>query len=327
MGCSAELPADHTGIICVGDHHICPECSQNFVNTVFDEPAERIPLKCMLCRASVVVETFERQLTTQQVHRFLQYNMQFDSAYLDETEFVAACPFCNYFEISTVDEGRLLFLCKNPECKKPSCILCKKSIRNNGGDDDEKYDLNQHDVESHFECAKWAPFRKKWEQALSDGSTRKCPQCELRGMKNNACSHMTCVGCKTVWCYVCGLKLEDLDKADSFGGVPMAADNIFGHNEEWETNPRRCPMWLNTVHEVDGRWPRDDGDESVYFMHRLLTMQMLKDVIDEMGNDNFQALCDTFRVHETCGFDIDAVRNGNHQLIIRRNQNSRCNVM
>ena len=72
----------------------------------------------------------------------------------------------------------------------------------------------------------------------------KCPGCGLSGLKDEACTHMNCDKCQTVWCYFCGL---DVDKADKEGG----AGNIYQHNKNWSSTDGRCPMFLKEINEID----------------------------------------------------------------------------
>ena len=132
------------------------------------------------------------------------------------------------------------------------------------------------------------------------------------GNENNACTHMTCRKCQTEWCYVCGLAVDQLD-----GHPDFMPDNIFGHNENWKRNPKRCPMWLDKVHLIDERWPKDDSDACVVFMHRLRTMRFLKQVIQELGDKDFAAICEKYNVDKNCGFDMTQVMEGDHILIRR----------
>eukprot|EP00484_Ammonia_sp_Unknown_P016902 CAMPEP_0197045144 /NCGR_PEP_ID=MMETSP1384-20130603/21079_1 /TAXON_ID=29189 /ORGANISM="Ammonia sp." /LENGTH=111 /DNA_ID=CAMNT_0042476713 /DNA_START=12 /DNA_END=347 /DNA_ORIENTATION=- len=81
-------------------------------------------------------------------------------------------------------------------------------------------------------------------------------------------------------------------------------------------------MWLDNIHEVDARWPKDDSDECVVFLHRLRTKQLLKNVIQEIGDANFAALCKKYRVDQTCGFDLNEVVTGEHTLIVRKQNNA-----
>ena len=46
MGCQSDLDTDHTGVKCPNDHHICSECSVNYVSYIFESSA--FPPKCQL---------------------------------------------------------------------------------------------------------------------------------------------------------------------------------------------------------------------------------------------------------------------------------------
>jgi hypothetical protein len=75
-----------------------------------------------------------------------------------------------------------------------------------------------------------------------------CPVCGLRGIKDESCMHMKCPRCETPWCYLCGLSVKDCDKAPARPGMPV--DDIFLHNADWQTNEKRCPMYLTQVRFV-----------------------------------------------------------------------------
>ena len=94
-----------------------------------------------------------------------------------------------------------------------------------------------------------------------------CPGCKLGGRKDNNCTHMSCTACHTVWCYICGLEEKKLDKSDPKG-------DIYRHNEDWDTNPKRCPMYFNEIHDIDASWPEDDEDCIILF-HRKRTLELL----------------------------------------------------
>ena len=82
-----------------------------------------------------------------------------------------------------------------------------------------------------------------------------CPGCGLAGRKDDSCTHMNCVMCEEIWCYICGKQESELDKADP-------NRTIYGHNVGWETQPqRRCPMYFFAISDVDSRWPREEEDE------------------------------------------------------------------
>ena len=87
---------------------------------------------------------------------------------------------------------------------------------------------------------------------------------------------MTCIQCQTEWCYVCGLSDKDCDR----GGNKV---NMYDHYIDWETNPNRCPIWLNEVYKVDKRWPNDendiDGTRAVLFFSKFNRKTSIKGCI------------------------------------------------
>ena len=147
-------------------------------------------------------------------------------------------------------------------CKKECVPLSERFIAN---EDIATLDFSDEavrcGVQSHFACfekeSALGAARVAWEEALARGQTMSCPNsaCRRRGIKDDACTHMTCTSCQTVWCYVCGLDTasDECDKApdDGSGDDTMRAE--YRHNREWQANERRCPMFLSEVHGVDTR--------------------------------------------------------------------------
>ncbi len=44
-----------------------------------------------------------------------------------------------------------------------------------------------------------------------------------------------------------------------------AGEPLYGHNEDWETNVHRCPMYLGHVEEIDETWEQEENmDEEVF---------------------------------------------------------------
>jgi len=308
MGCGCELAQDHTGIMCLQSHAICPDCSKNFVSAVMEEPTTKIPVKCMTCKTEVITSTFERQLNEKQLQTFLKYHMQFDTSFLAEGEKVVSCPFCGYWEINITSEGEMLFYCQSLKCKKVSCFHCKKDVKKRRNSEIE---LDIKEVEDHFECAALAKPKEIWDKALQEGAVVTCPECGIGGMKNNGCTHMTCPKCLTVYCYVCGITEKKLNKAKAQG-----ADTIMLHNEDWKTNPKRCPMWLDEISKIDNRWP-EDSDSCVMFFHQMRTKQKLQEAIKQISSSDFASLCRKYNVHQNCGFDLKDVSQGDHVIIKR----------
>ena len=176
-------------------------------------------------------------------------------------------------------------------------------------------DIDPDDFKTHYECARLAPAKEIWDKALNDGEKIPCPKCG-GGRKDNGCTHMTCVKCRTSWCYLCGLPENKLDKAN---GVP----NMMGHNDDWQNNSKRCPLYLNDLFKIDKRWPKqsnhpddDSSEECVVFLHRLRTKQLLKEAIKKIGDNTYKELCKKYGIDKNCGYDIknDVLKN-DHSLV------------
>jgi hypothetical protein len=145
-----------------------------------------------------------------------------------------------------------------------------------------------------------AKAKKLLEAAIEQGSKMKCPNCGVAGRKDNACTHMTCLRCTAVWCYVCGLDVNQCDKAQPRHGRP--ADDIFLHNQGWEVNPNRCPVYLTQILEVDMHWlgenwqetaaDADFEDDEKYLdsFHQFQTISKLQEVLDIIGHNEVAAM-------------------------------------
>jgi hypothetical protein len=106
------------------------------------------------------------------------------------------------------------------------------------------------DASPHNKCVELREPKRLIEQAIEEGSNMRCPGCQLAGRKDDACTHMTCTKCSTVWCYVCGLDVESCDKELR----PGRMNDIYAHNADWAVNEKRCPMYLTQILEVDLHW-------------------------------------------------------------------------
>eukprot|EP00971_Amphidinium_carterae_P261542 5188693-Amphidinium_carterae.1 len=168
---------------------------------------------------------------------------------LPEGEIVHSCPFCPYFCTRVVcDVTQAPFVhCQRASCLRVSCALCKKQcVPVELGEITDDYvdeDLAQGMVE-HFACVEheveFGSVRDALAQAIEKGIKSQCPGCGHGGTKDDACTHMTCESCHTVWCYICGMdaKSDACDKADG-PGAPE-----YRHNADWDTKTSRCPMYL-----------------------------------------------------------------------------------
>lgn len=117
-----------------------------------------------------------------------------------------------------------------------------------------------------------------------------------------------------MWCYVCGLNVDACDKAPRVGAA--GAEPIYGHNQDWDTNPRRCPMYLHQISDVDEEWPdgdqyEEDGEdvsidvECLERFHRHRTLRLLYSAYLELGPETFLRVRDRFGVAN--GFTVEQI--------------------
>jgi hypothetical protein len=269
QGCGESLERDHTGISCGSDHHICTAngCALNFVNHVLSEGPSAIPVKCMECHVDVIPSTFERNVPVES-----------QAAYMEVCVLVGGrpepgsrwhrCPLCPNMIILIESEGEMVFNCTN--CDEPSCMVCSAKVNS-----DREY---QHHL---LDCGAHGALRNEILDVINDASQAKCPACGHHGQKDDACCHMTCPACHMKWCYVCGLS-----RAEADGGE-------YGHNTSWESNPARCPMYLDFVHRENPEWP-EDGEESVAHFHARKIRHALRQKVEATGRDRVEAMLEHF---------------------------------
>lgn len=309
--CSEKLAIDHHGIRCKSSHHLCEECSGNYKDGVMkDACPDLFPPKCGFCACEIDLPSFERHLTDAQRDMYLSMMVL---KQLPDDEVLVSCPFCPFFCTRVVGENgsaaEALFMhCMGHGCQKVSCTLCmKECVACEDADmEDEAATLG---MAAHFECAEkdkaWGMIRRKMEEAIETGIKFPCPTCGHRGVKDDACSHMTCDSCHTVWCYICGLDTT----SDACGKAPGESNPEYRHNVNWHTNPDRCPMYLSEICQVDGSWPGDD-EEAKEHLHRLRTLRNLRSVYNDMGGqDVYRQLVAEFpKFGSASGFDEEAIR-------------------
>ena len=241
-----------------------------------------MPPKCPFCAVEVNLPSFERQLTTEQLGTYMSYMLM---AQLPEGEVMISCPFagCPYFETRQLGEGGSLaeinfFHCQHWACRKVSCGLCKKECKpcDDEEDDDDEIGPEQRGMMEHFVCAEreleFGAQRISFEKAIEASTRVPCPVCGQAGMKDDACTHMTCDNCATVWCYVCGLDTAS-DACSKAKNRDMAAE--YAHNVNWHTQPGRCPMYLGEISQVDQSYSEDDN-AAMLTLHRQRALRCLR---------------------------------------------------
>jgi hypothetical protein len=311
--CKEPLFTDHSGIVCPQNHHLCPECAALFVTSSLSDGPVNF-LKCsMKCGMNVVAETFERQLIGGQRETYLNYVAVNE---LKPHEKLQNCPSCDYFEVwPKIPSGMDVFICRKTECGKYSCSHCCHDIIPNSGNgySDRNYQRAKRNANTfvyHMECAQLAPMYGKFQDAIEEGLGTRCPSCGIIGRKDENCTHITCLKCQCVYCYVCGLAEADCDKEDPH-------EDIHSHNEDWATNEKRCPMNLVEIGEVDDRWSLEDDSECLARMCRYKTLSLLSKVHEEIGPEIYERLRMKYEAVRNCGYSPEDFEELEEPLIRR----------
>jgi hypothetical protein len=147
------------------------------------------------------------------------------------------------------------------------------------------------------------------ENAIESGSQQQCPYCQLKGLKDDGCTHMVCERCGSTWCYLCGMKEEECLVDDD------AEPTLSAHNENWDEHEGRCPMSLVSIHELDKRWPQNDRDCLEYF-HRYRTLCQLYDVLKIVGEDKLDELNENFGIIDASGYTLEEIRDYESRILI-----------
>lgn len=312
FACLSEVAFDHTGIQCRQGHHLCVNCSGQWIDNLFSSTnfAKQFPPKCSICNIDINLQIFERNITKEsQLSKFQSLSCSYFIK-LNENEMWVECPYCDYKEIRNTSNDPFMVYCQNESCKKISCFYCFKEITDMqlnminesllySSDDDDSNDDSENN-ENHIMCWKYGNLKNKIEKLIEEGACQECPTCKLRGQKDDSCLHMTCPECNQVWCYFCGLKVEDVDKEEDEN------NNIYSHNVDWMSNVNRCPMYFTQIADVDDEWPEQDTECLVKF-HRIKTLRLLRQQLDKIGEKEFVKVINVF---PQCvgGYDLDEIK-------------------
>jgi hypothetical protein len=163
-------------------------------------------------------------------------------------------------ELSSGESTSLLFICKNLFCDGAYCLLCKTFFK-------------KQDMLGHI-CSDSAleSLYQQVMETLATSASRACPECGSSGMKDLACTHITCDKCKHKFCYVCGKSEKSFE-----GG--FINHNKWTGKTPWEGS-ETCPMYLQ-----DG-WGDDKSAElALENFHRELQCSALEELRKKLNND------------------------------------------
>ncbi|UJR29124.1 hypothetical protein I4U23_010338 [Adineta vaga] len=301
--CEATIDENQTKMVCKNNQcgvTTCAVCTKLMIEVMFGQPVLNYPLKCGACDSAYdmveVDQLLTRHICYEQYVAFV-LPLFWSKDCLNNNETLAQCPFCPYVEIHTTDACPLQFLtCQQPSCAKRSCLICLHEIT-----DDESIHRSR--------CVELQSHKQMVENAIDTGSTQQCPHCQLTGIKDDGCTHMTCERCGLTWCYLCGMKEEECL-------VDANADQSFAaHNNEWENHEGRCPMSLVSIHELDDRWPETD-EGCLEFFHRYRTLCQLYDVMKIVGEERLNELDETFGIINSSGYTINEIKDYENRILI-----------
>jgi hypothetical protein len=184
------------------------------------------------------------------------------TSYEDAWSFVIQQRSVYDFEFS---ESTKFFICKRQECPGAACIMCSKALK--------KENISDH-------CCSFDELEELYEnvlKVLAKASSQSCPKCNFSGMKDLACTHITCPSCNTRWCYCCG-KSE-------------AAVNGFSEHNKWDpkSSQDKCPMYLpdkyGDLENPENGKRMGDASKALKAFHLELQLAVIEKLKSETSSD------------------------------------------
>ena len=81
--------------------------------------------------------------------------------------------------------------------------------------------------------------------------------------------------------------------------------NIYRHNDDWENNEMRCPMYFDRIHTIDARWSGKSREEWVLYFHQLLVYRNIKKLIEKYGIEKIRQLEKVFNSVAKHGYNLE----------------------
>ncbi|CAI2362279.1 unnamed protein product [Moneuplotes crassus] len=323
--CLGESEPHSNSIICPKGHYICNDCVPEYLQSILACPEAEIPVKCPDCKELIETRQIKRSLIHNPILKensllLKVYECYSELATLDPNMYRAhICPLnCSYPEIVKTNEDCIpLFFCQRKGCKKTSCKTCHEEIKTPDSERVNKAEYKEiiKQMDKHFTCYDNKILKEEWEELLMKGSSRSCPQCGYGGIKDDNCTHISCQKCSTMWCYFCGLSEKDCDK-DPISEA-RSKKKIFAHNKNWETNPKRCPLFLTGIVEIDPRYSLSDRKSKKVF-HKLILYTEVRNFINKHGMKAYKGLMKQFPPLSDHGIDIEKAMNADLTMIKRK---------
>eukprot|EP01017_Pseudomicrothorax_dubius_P017154 TRINITY_DN19469_c0_g1_i1.p1 TRINITY_DN19469_c0_g1~~TRINITY_DN19469_c0_g1_i1.p1 ORF type:complete len:458 (+),score=145.36 TRINITY_DN19469_c0_g1_i1:115-1488(+) len=258
------------GIVCQdGTHIYCMGLS--CFGSVIDLALSGEEFQCPACKKPFNESNFSSLLNEEQkkaIDRIVWKQLERDQT--------IRCAFCGYFEHCESSDGIDVFHCRNgEECGKVTCLICYKEVKRK----DDNFDW-----EEHIPCQELKDVKHEVQQTVERASTQRCPECGLDGRKDLNCTHITCVRCSGMFCYLCGMSAEAFNW------------DFCEHNEGWETDYSKCTQYLTNICDVDPDWPSDAAECLDYFHEKKIKIELKKLISKYVSNRQLDLLHEVERV-------------------------------
>jgi len=219
---------DHDMVPCNAGHLCCKSCVTDSVKVALGEG--RTVISCL--------GHCEDEINTRLLHLALPHDVLSNLIRQRQAELqlaqnpnLAACPFCPYTTI--MEDKNTLMVCKNPDCGKQSCRLCKK----------KNHEPNSCSV---------VDLRKQHEEALTAAAVHKCAACSTSFLKvKRTCNKIFCTRCRSTQCVVC-------KKVVSKGG--QGYKHFFPQGGKASAK-EPCPLWPPAPKKIKVEGTEDPAQE------------------------------------------------------------------
>ena len=272
IGCGQQVRPEESGLACAQSHVMCTRnnCAKLFVeNIVLTTTAPPACPQCHIDYPFDKVYDMTKCLPADKVEAAKKLLLKrVEARELLPGEFRVSCPRpgCDYTEIHKKTDGVDYIVCG--VCRQRTCVYC-----------------NRDPSQDHSLCAKYGSAKLAIEEAISEGSCRRCPKCRKRGQKNESCVHITC-HCGHQFCYVC---LKDTAQIGGDWGA---------HRNGTTTDRNRCPSPLQVI-------PGHGGDEpnAVTIFHQRLIKAYIQDAFTKYPAIGMEAFTH-YRLAEKHGISL-----------------------
>lgn len=272
-------------IMCSGNHYYCGECiNQSYEFKIINK--ELLTNKCTLCSNSFYENKLEAILSEDVKYALMKYNV-FKEFSIPKNLSLLKCPCCTdslnpgYILIDKFDHVQF-YKCEHEKCLKEVCLYCYNEVGNNR--------VKHEDCKRYFEVLLYL------EKVIEYAVIKQCPKCKSRianemdspRIKDATCTHIRCTKCNMHYCYICGGHEDTIDKSHTTGKIP-----IYRHNDDWDKNANRCPMYVRDFFKVIPSWPNDETEATIK-LEKYKILSFMNKVIAKFSFDKVKRTYEAF---------------------------------